>query len=595
MATATLGLIGHTEIDDADSATDWNTLDTLDPDIKKEGTNSMTGVVRSNGTTFGVTKATAVSCSGEHLRFWVNTINIPYMQPESSNGYEVYVSDGTNTDYVVAFGSDTYNGGWFNLVIDCALFTTVTPANVVTWGMRANHTATAKNADNTWMDYVRYMDGYYITGGTGTSDTVKLSDVAVADKGTTTLYGYGIVEESEGVYFGSGEIQIGNGTTTTYFEMDGDVLVYTDKPVADGLYSLNGNGSGCNISITNSTIKASGTGNNNRPDVDMSTGSPGSVSVTDTVFIRGGAFTLGSGQTWTGCTFNDCEQITAGGADLRGSSVAGYEGTAGTAALLYSVAADPDGELDNMYFEKGTATTHAIEFDATNTPTTIYLRGIDFSGYNASNGQNDSTLYFPSTTKTYTVYLVGCTGNISYRVGTGGTVNLVINPVSFSITVIDNTTKNPIQFVAVTVWATATGNLPHEDSVSITSSGTTATVSHTAHGLSTDQWVEIAGCTQTEYNGIWQITKIDDNSYSYTFPGSGTSPATGTPISTALIINGETNALGQITDSRSYTADQGYSGKALKGSWEPVYQEASITGTLDKDNGASLTVSLVPD
>ena len=595
MATATLGLIGHTEIDDADSATDWNTLDTLDPDIKKEGTNSMTGVVRSNGTTFGVTKATAVSCSGEHLRFWVNTINIPYMQPESSNGYEVYVSDGTNTDYVVAFGSDTYNGGWFNLVIDCALFTTVTPANVVTWGMRANHTATAKNADNTWMDYVRYMDGYYITGGTGTSDTVKLSDVAVADKGTTTLYGYGIVEESAGVYFGSGEIQIGNGTTTTYFEMDGDVLVYTDKPVADGLYSLNGNGSGCNISITNSTIKASGTGNNNRPDVDMSTGSPGSVSVTDTVFIRGGAFTLGSGQTWTGCTFNDCEQITAGGADLRGSSVAGYEGTAGTAALLYSVAADPDGELDNMYFEKGTATTHAIEFDATNTPTTIYLRGIDFSGYNASNGQNDSTLYFPSTTKTYTVYLVGCTGNISYRVGTGGTFNLVINPVSFSITVIDNTTKNPIQFVAVTVWATATGNLPHEDSVSITSSGTTATVSHTAHGLSTDQWVEIAGCTQTEYNGIWQITKIDDNSYSYTFPGSGTSPATGTPISTALIINGETNALGQITDSRSYTADQGYSGKALKGSWEPVYQEASITGTLDKDNGASLTVSLVPD
>ena len=164
MATATLGLINHTEIDDADANTDWTNLDTTDSDVKKEGTNSISGVLRANGDDGYVDKATAISCSGEHLRVWVNTTNIPYMQPESSNGYEIYVYDNTNTDYYTIFGSDTYAGGWFNAVIDCSLFTTVTAANVDRWGIRANHTSNAKNVTNTWIDYFRYMDGYYITG-----------------------------------------------------------------------------------------------------------------------------------------------------------------------------------------------------------------------------------------------------------------------------------------------------------------------------------------------------------------------------------------------------------------------------------------------
>jgi hypothetical protein len=529
MATPTLGLLNHTEIDDADSNTDWTTLDTADPDIKKEGTNAMVGVLRADLDTGEVTKATAISCSGEHLRLWINTINAPYMSNEAGGGYEVYVSDGTNTDYVTVFGSDTYPGGWFNIVVDCALFTTVTAANVDTWGIRANHDSNAKNADNTWVDFVRYSDGYYITGGTS-GDKVRLSDIATADKGTTTLYGYGIIESLEGVFFASGEVQLGNGATTTYFEMDGDVLVFTDKPVADGLYAINGNGSGADILIVNSTIKASGTGDDNRPDIDMSTDSPGTVSITDTVFIKCGTFVFASGQTITGNTFNDCQQITPGGADLTDCAVAGYEGTAGTGALLYNVAADPDGELDNMYFEKGTAATHAIQFDATNTPTTITLRGIDFSGYNAVNGNNDSALYFPSTTKSYTVNLVGCTGDISYRVGSGGSVSLVTDPLTVTVTVEDQD-QNTLQHAHVYI------NKPASIQAYTADSGNTA-----GNGALIVNEVVDTVIPQLGWCNVWikSLNKLQQYRFSswtsktFTFPTTVSNNCTGGGTSTSL-------------------------------------------------------------
>ena len=597
MATPTLGLLGHTEIDDADSNTNWTGFDTADADIKKEGANAMVGILRADLDVGYVDlgSGSPISCSGEHLRLWINTINAPYMSSEANDGYEIYVYDGTNTDYVTVFGSDTYPGGWFNIVVDCALFTTVTPANVYRWGIRANHDSSAKNADNTWVDFMRYSDGYYVTGGTS-GDKVTLSDIAVADKGTTTLYGYGIIEELEDVFFGSGELQIGNGSTTTYFEMDGDVLVFTDKPVADGLYQLNGNGSACDITIVNSTIKASGTGTNNKPDVDMVTGSPNSVSITDTVFIRGGDFTFTSGQTITGNTFNDCGQITPGGADLTGCVVQGYEGTSDTAALLYDVSGDPDGELDEMSFTKGTASTHAIQFDATNSPTTMTLRNIDFSGYNASNGQTDSTLYFPSTTKTYTVNLIGCTGNISYKVGSGGTVNLVVSPVTFKVTVKANSDKSVISGARVLAWVTDATNYPYNASVSITSSGTTATVTHNSHGLSTNDNVLILGANEECYNGAYQITVSDSNTYTYTMAESGSSPATGTITATFCPINGTTDGSGEISDSRSYpSGDQAVAGHARKMTGSPYFKQGDIATTIDNTDGREVEVFLVDD
>lgn len=63
----------------------------------------------------------------------------------------------------------------------------------------------------------------------------------------------------------------------------------------------------------------------------------------------------------------------------------------------------------------------------------------------------------------------------------------------------------------------------------VTSASTTATAKTTAaHGLKSGQKIVIAGATQTEYNGTFAITRVNDKEFTYTFAGSGTSPATGT-------------------------------------------------------------------
>jgi hypothetical protein len=142
-----------------------------------------------------------------------------------------------------------------------------------------------------------------------------------------------------------------------------------------------------------------------------------------------------------------------------------------------------------------------------------------------------------------------------------------------------------------------TGDLNYQASVTqITRSGSTATVSQTAHGLATDDKVYIQGANEPEYNGIHQITYINDNSYSFTVSGTPDSPATGTITETDVLISATTNASGLATDTRSFSANQPITGRVREGTNpEPNYKTSPITGTVDKDNGYSAIIFLVRD
>lgn len=63
---------------------------------------------------------------------------------------------------------------------------------------------------------------------------------------------------------------------------------------------------------------------------------------------------------------------------------------------------------------------------------------------------------------------------------------------------------------------------------SITRSGATATVTATAHGYATGQFVNVQGAAQTEYNGKFTITVVDANTFTYPVTGTPATPATGT-------------------------------------------------------------------
>lgn len=435
MATPTLTRIndgGLTDgwINNADANTGWTDLTTPDSDIKVQGTNSASGIGRADGEDQYYDAGSApVTAAGKVFRMWVNTTNTPYMGALGVNAYQLLFYDGTTTTRRDYMGSDNYEGGWLYVFQDMDLVTTgngwsanVTLANVRRWGHTTGHDANGKNAINVWVDVLRYLDGYIVTGGTS-GDKVLLSNVFTVDMGNTNAYG--IVQRSRGVYFGTGTIQIGNGATTTWFDMTGEVLQFISTvgytQITAGLYTISATGSGCDCVISGSVIRGPSADDSTRVYFDFSDTNH-TLTFTNNLIVNGGTLQFASGQTVTGNTFDDCLQITHGGATFNNNIVQGYEGTAGTAAIYYNIATDPGGEIDGLTAIKGTAATHVIELGP-NTPTSIALTDWTVSGYNTSNEQNDSVIYNNSG-KSITVNVSGASGTISYRNGTDASTTI---------------------------------------------------------------------------------------------------------------------------------------------------------------------------
>lgn len=105
----------------------------------------------------------------------------------------------------------------------------------------------------------------------------------------------------------------------------------------------------------------------------------------------------------------------------------------------------------------------------------------------------------------------------------------------------------------------------------ITRSSTTATVSHTAHGLQDGDIIIVSGASPSGYNGTKKISVTDENTYTYTVDSGLSTPATGT-ISVVLATvgyRGDTT-LSQIlanlepgSNSLPYYIDDGGSGNNL--------------------------------
>ena len=322
------------------------------------------------------------------------------------------------------------------------------------------------------------------------------------------------------------------------------------------------------------------------------------VNITGCSFTSLSTFSLQAATDILDSIFRQCDTVTAPGSNLTGSQFLLPRVAADTSAVVWNVATDVDGKLDRTVFSKGTNAHHAIEL-GTSSPTTITLRGITFTGFNASNAQNDSTIHVKRTTGTVTINLIGCTGNITYKTA-GATVVFVVDPVTLSVHVQDINTGTAIASARVWVPVTSTaGGKPYQATVSITRSGTTATVSHTSHGMATNDWVWITGCTGTDgalYNGTFQITWISANSYSYVMAGTPSGSAAGAPKATFVVLNGVTNGTGDISASYSWASAQTVSGRVRSATGAgPYYKTAPIAGSISTSSGLAVTVQMIPD
>lgn len=358
------------------------------------------------------------------------------MDTEANGGMRILVGSSSANFYGWKInGSDTYPyGGWVNLAIDPTIgspdYTTGSPAGTYAcMGIGLNLLVAISKGNPHGCDIIRYGRGEsrYTVGDSSTP--ALFSGFAAANDAVTARWG--LFQDVGGSYLFKGLMSLGLSATAVYMD-DSNVVITIDntKKVSSGFNAIEVHNSGSTVLWTSINVTSLCTVSKGTFEmVDNAT-----LVFTGCVFTDMGTFLFLSNGDMINGTFRRCGQVTHGGGIFTGTIMEGYEGTADTAYLLYASATDPDGELDNMTFTKGTASTHAIQFDATNTPTTITLRGIDFNDYNATNGSTDSALFFPSTSKSYTVNLVNCTGDISYKVGTGGSVTLVVDPRTFSFT-----------------------------------------------------------------------------------------------------------------------------------------------------------------
>lgn len=430
--------------------------------------------------------------------------------------------------------------------------------------------------------------------GTGGDPEATFAGILANLETASLRYGLLVQREPGAAFENSGLLQFGSSTNAVEFLDSNKTILIRDHPhVTANFHTWEVQNASSIVTLTNITVQALGTT------------SPGRWVTTDNAtllwttcnFTDMGVFGFLSNATLASCTFLRCAQITHGGATMNGSSVLESTVAAGSGAIFYNESAsDPDGETDNMKFSQGASAHSAFEF-GTSVTSNITLRGIDFTGFGSTDDVDGAVFKFLATSGSLNLSLVGCTtdGTFSVDDSAGITVIVVIDPATTLIHVDDNN-GDSLENVRVIVEAKdGTGDFPFEDVVTITRSGATASVSHTTHGLDDNDLIIIRNADQQEYNGPFTITNTTTNAYDYTVSGTPDSPATGTILASGAILNGLTNASGNISASRTFTLDTAVKGFARKSSASPRFKTFEIDDLIDATDGLTINTRLVKD
>lgn len=427
-----------TDVDTAEATTNWaESTDaawddggnpTLDPDTFIQNTNSISqsmpktticSLLANNGS--GITLPT----DGAYL-VWQVFLSATALDTETNGGLRVMVGSSLADFYWwITGGSDFARnpyGGWQNAAVNPTVTvdgTVGTPSGTEQYiGSAASPIAAIGKGNPHCVDVIRWGRAEIrMTNGDGTSGYATFSGAASTNDSINNRWG--LLQRIDGGYLWKGLMSLGySGTAVDFRDSNTKVLVDNTKKVTANFNKIEVNVATSRVDWTNVTFEALGTVSKGRfAMIDNA-----DVNISACTFINMDTFVFLSNGACLNSKFIGCGIITAGDADFSGTSIEGYEGTADTSPFVWNVATDPLNDTDDMSFTKGTASTHAMEF-GTSSPTTINLLNIDFSGYNASNGQTDSTFYVARTTGSVAINLSGCTGNLTYKTA-GATVTV---------------------------------------------------------------------------------------------------------------------------------------------------------------------------
>ena len=319
----------YTLIDACESLTPWSGLtDALVDDFFKQGSYCLGMELWGSGTNDHTLTGTFDLSGTKHLRLWWMTTVLKELDTDVNGGFQIGVSDGSNTGFYKVSGSTTYPGGWFNPVIDLSRAvdsgTKPVMASVTSIIFRWVLTAGAKKTQSCWIDHISVCDGLIVYGDDGGGyfdfDNIYLGDAA------TTL-GIGIVRKIGGQYFATGSIEPGDsaGTNGCKFQSKSQIFVFEDRPVNASLYGFNivDNGTGTTEFILGAKVGTAGIqGCTIRTESESQTAKFYIDGFTDTdvdnfklygtTFFDGGIITFGKSSVNTeilGCSFESCLQV----------------------------------------------------------------------------------------------------------------------------------------------------------------------------------------------------------------------------------------------------------------------------------------------
>lgn len=446
--------------------------------------------------------AVTVPTDGAFLvwQFFASTLAL---DTEANGGFRVIIGDGFGAFYGWKVGgadADFYPyGGWQCHAVDpdngpSADYTAGSPAGTWSHAGAAFKSLTAIGKGNPHaVDAIRFgrCSSIFTQGDVTPNGPCTFAGFVAADESGSTRWG--LARSVPGGYLWQGRMQLGTSGTAVYFVDSNKSIIWGRTPKVSSNFNL--------IEVNNASSQVVWTNITHRC---LSTQSPTRVIVNNNAdldwdlcqFYSFGTMVFGGTVGYcTNAKFQGCGQISPKGSNLSGSEFAAYEGTADSGYVNWDVSTDPNGKLDNCDFTKGSASTHAIEFDATNSPTTMTLVNHSYSGYNAANGQTDSTLYFKRTSGTITV---NYNGDLPTYKTAGATINLV-SSVTVTLTgLVDNT--------EVRVYKTSDDSVV--DGIENTSGGT---------------WAFSAASGLGVYMRIFHVNYDPADIIGYTMPASNTS------------------------------------------------------------------------
>jgi hypothetical protein len=253
--TVTTNLI---TLDDADALGTWagagsffsGLNSVLDVDNKVQGTGCMSWGLKNAGTDVLRVTFTSISMTNYHIYVWFRCDLLSSIDTYANGGFRIRLYNGATANYAEWYvgGSDIqngqYTGGWVCLVQDLmatpdVLSGVTHPSFLSSVGSFAMAvvvaTGATKGVANTFIDAVRVGKGSLIINGGTSSDPANFETMYQ----TSSLIAnqWGLLDKKAGVYIGRGNLQIGSGSASTYFQDQSQIIAFESLPVSSSTKS----------------------------------------------------------------------------------------------------------------------------------------------------------------------------------------------------------------------------------------------------------------------------------------------------------------------------------------------------------------------